>query len=473
MTSNRSPRGPLFSTTTGYSEIDELNRILLVERELVLKTQENYRNLKQNFVELSKENEQLRAKIEAIERENFENEDVRDNFATLQQKSAQIIKNMQLDNEEREARYEQFRVEVLEELQCVYRKEIASQNSEIAKLRNDRNELVKENDELLEKISDFHSEIENLKRKEKQREAEIREEYDKKMMEMIKNESKVSPTFLKFSEVIDDLREQLNKKEASHLARCQQLGETLIERNKDIENLKRNENSLKIEIIGLKQKIEEAERKGNEDKLKEKEIEIAQANRKLEANLKERINLEAQIRESERSWEKRMEDAQEAFAVQISKIESICIKKDERIRELESAVDGLDDLQKLIEKTENSRRIEQENRERLEKELKNLYGKLDAVNEEKETFMAGIRLERNILEQSVVELKKQLETTPETVAEVTKLRTALRESENKRFNDKERYQTLLSEMKVALKSIEKQQRNTQNKLRETLAAKLL
>uniref|UniRef100_A0A8R1ERV4 Uncharacterized protein n=2 Tax=Caenorhabditis japonica TaxID=281687 RepID=A0A8R1ERV4_CAEJA len=39
----------------GYSEIDELNRILMVERELVLKTQENYRILKEKYLDLSAE----------------------------------------------------------------------------------------------------------------------------------------------------------------------------------------------------------------------------------------------------------------------------------------------------------------------------------------------------------------------------------------------------------------------------------
>lgn len=116
-----------------YSEIEELNRILTVscfhfsvstlahfqvERELVLKTQENYRTLKEKYLELSRENDLLKKEQEKL----LEGAESRGKLQELEARSDELIRNMRQANEEREVRYEKFKVETIEELQNVYRK---------------------------------------------------------------------------------------------------------------------------------------------------------------------------------------------------------------------------------------------------------------------------------------------------------------------------------------------------------------
>ncbi|CAP35903.2 Protein CBG18454 [Caenorhabditis briggsae] len=81
-----------------YSEIDELNRILTVERELVLKTQENYRILKEKFLEISRENENLKIDRKKL----LEGEESREKLQELETRSDELIKKMKQSNEERE-----------------------------------------------------------------------------------------------------------------------------------------------------------------------------------------------------------------------------------------------------------------------------------------------------------------------------------------------------------------------------------
>ncbi|CAD6191731.1 unnamed protein product [Caenorhabditis auriculariae] len=114
--------GILFSTSTGHSEIDELNRILTVERELVLKTQENYRSLKGKYLELSEENELLKKELAILRQDYSEQGSFKENFVSLEAKSRHLIKQMAADNEAREMRYEKFRTDTLSELQKVFRK---------------------------------------------------------------------------------------------------------------------------------------------------------------------------------------------------------------------------------------------------------------------------------------------------------------------------------------------------------------
>ncbi|CAI5441557.1 unnamed protein product [Caenorhabditis angaria] len=168
----------------------------------------------------------------------------------------------------------------------------------------------------------------------------------------------------------------------------------------------------------------------------------------------------------EREYEKRLENNEEKFAKQIVDFERICRKKDEEIEGLHNQLERFEGIQIALEQSEKNQLIDQEHRERLEIEVKMLYKKMDELGEEKTQYCAKLKNERDSLEQSVTHLKKQLETTPDSLAEVTKLRKTLKDMERKSAKEKEKYQRALSEMKTALTIIEKQQRSTQNKIRE-------
>lgn len=72
--------------------------------------------------------------------------------------------------------------------------ELQDQNNQIDKLRIDRQELVKENDQLLEEIAEMSTKMDDYKRKEKAKEVEMRMKYDQKLKDIVmNNEKRVSP----------------------------------------------------------------------------------------------------------------------------------------------------------------------------------------------------------------------------------------------------------------------------------------
>ncbi|CAI5441558.1 unnamed protein product [Caenorhabditis angaria] len=262
------PSGPIFSSTTGNDQIDELNRILMVERELVIKTQENYRNLKKQYLDLSKEYDQLRFSNSPRGRENIQQ---------LEEKSEQILRNMQKDCEDREIRNERFKVETLEELQNVFRKELFEQNGQIEKLRNDRNDLVKENDELLTEIMDLKTEIDDMKRREKSKEAEMRKHFDEKLKTILdETQNKVSPRLEHYNNVISQLQEQIHSLESKILEKTQEFGKCIEDKNLKLETNRKTENELKTRIYDLEFEIERLKA----EKIERKNIEQSEDSQK-------------------------------------------------------------------------------------------------------------------------------------------------------------------------------------------------
>ncbi|CAL2031101.1 unnamed protein product [Caenorhabditis brenneri] len=65
-------------------------------------------------------------------------------------------------------------------------------------------------------------------------------------------------------------------------------------------------------------------------------------------------------------------------------------------------------------------------------------------------------------------MKKKLEATPEAPENVEKLRKELRDTERKRQSEKEKHQIVTSELKTALKRLEKNYRDAVIKLQGSI-----
>ncbi|CAP35896.1 Protein CBG18445 [Caenorhabditis briggsae] len=449
-----------------YSEIDELNRILTVERELVLKTQENYRILKEKFLEISRENENLKIDRKKL----LEGEESREKLQELETRSDELIKKMKQSNEEREVRYEKFKVDTIEELQNVYRKELQDQNQQIEKLREDRRDLIKENDELLEKIVGLNTEIDDFKRKEKGKEVDMRMKFDQKLRELVlSNDKRTSPRFEHMEQLIENLHLEIQRKEEIILEKNREYSTEISEKNLEIEELKRSENSLKFQIQHLDSTILNLNhqiQKINSESDQTSEINILKL--KNDQFMKENLELELKFRHDEREFSRKLGQLELQFSVRISEFEKLCEQKDMEIEDLKSHLETSEKVQESLKMYERNLQIEEEHRERLEMEVKSLYEKLQKSGEEKEEFEKNLKLERDKLEISLVSMKKKLEMTPEAPENVEKLRKELRESERRRQSEKEKYQKIILELKDALKRLEKNYREAVGRLQETI-----
>uniref|UniRef100_A0A8R1E483 Uncharacterized protein n=1 Tax=Caenorhabditis japonica TaxID=281687 RepID=A0A8R1E483_CAEJA len=372
-------------------------------------------------------------------------------------------------------RYEQFKVEKIEELQNVYRKELQDQNSHIEKLRQDRLDLIKENDHLLEKIANFDTEIDDLRRKEKAKEVELRVKFDKKLKEILMDtEKKVSPRLENFQQTLEHLYEEIRRKEESILEKSKEFSAKISEKNTEIERLKTTNNDFQCKVQELEAQISslnlQLHRNTAENELK---LELDGLKLRNEILFGERMELEVKMRQEQRESARILSDFEEKFSVKISEFEKLCEQKDEHIQELNTQLEKCEKLREELENSERNRQIEDEHRERLELEVKDLYGKLQKAGEERQTSENSLKMERDRLEVNLVTLKKQLESTPESPQNVEKLRKELRESERKRVSEKEKHQNIIQEFTSALKIIEKRQRVTQEKIREKMATSLL
>ncbi|CCD72894.1 Cilia- and flagella-associated protein 157 [Caenorhabditis elegans] len=449
-----------------YSEVDELNRILMVERELVLKTQENYRILKEKFLSLSKEHEHLRKEQEKW----AEGAESREKLQELEGRSDELIKIMRQANQEREVRYEKFKVDTIEELQNVYRKELQDQNNQIDKLRIDRQELVKENDQLLEEIAEMSTKMDDYKRKEKAKEVEMRMKYDQKLKDIVMNkEKRVSPRFEHLEHKIEDLHAEIQKKEELILLKSRQFASEISLKNGEIEDLKRSEAYAKSQISQLEDTVKSLklhiEKIASEN---DQTVVVETLRLKNEELLKENLNLEMKQRQEQLDFARQLADSEETFSVRISEFEKLCEQKDLKIEDLHSQLEKCDRLQESLEKADRSRQIEEEHRERLELEVKSLYEKLQKSAEDRQKVETTLKLDRDRLEVSLVTMKKKLESTPEAPENVEKLRKELRDSEKRRLSEKEKHQAITSELKSALKRLERSYRDAVIKLQEKI-----
>ncbi|KIH44780.1 hypothetical protein ANCDUO_25192, partial [Ancylostoma duodenale] len=112
-----------------YVHLEELNRALEVERELVVKAHENYRNLKKKFIELKEENHSLqndldtklsaqRGHMESLEREKdkliTENDELREQITRIEEELKVKKKEMKLKEEQMKRSFSDQIEELLE-----------------------------------------------------------------------------------------------------------------------------------------------------------------------------------------------------------------------------------------------------------------------------------------------------------------------------------------------------------------------
>ncbi|CAD6191729.1 unnamed protein product [Caenorhabditis auriculariae] len=251
--------------------------------------------------------------------------------------------------------------------------------------------------------------VSDLKRKEKSREEAIRMDYDGKLQEILEKEekSKESRTAANHGDLAA-MRDEMSRLEERLLTANRDKTAAIVERNAKIDAAAIANVELRQQVAELNAKLDAVNGELSIFKSHEsqKEAEVTELHRKISSLMTEKIDLEADHRRKERSWEVRMGQK--------------------------------------------------------------LYQKIEKLNEEKEAQISNIKMERDRLECSVAELKKKLEVTPETVAEAQKLRNQLQNSEKRQREAKEKYHSALGEMQAALRMVEKQQKNTQIKIQQSI-----
>uniref|UniRef100_A0A0K0DIP3 Mitotic spindle assembly checkpoint protein MAD1 n=1 Tax=Angiostrongylus cantonensis TaxID=6313 RepID=A0A0K0DIP3_ANGCA len=352
-------------------QINELSHALEIERDLVLKTQENYMKLKKKFLQLSEESQSWQLEMET---------------------------------------------------------KLAAQTRQIELLEREKGLLKEENQRIFDESIELKSKIDDISRQAKAKEVELRRSFNNQVEELLQHTSKPD------NEQNAVKYEELWKKELRESGgRVQEL----LSEVKTIQSLRLEEvHSLKEELRTERLKCVELQAT-----LQRQAAELESA--KSLANIRQSKSIALRS-----DMNRRLKEAMEKEVAWLSKEEDF--RKTLKLRTT-SFENKLADLERVSEEKTNSLTLALEQKEKASSAL-----------------VEQLERERNELEMSVAELRKNLASGPSNSDELKCLRKVVEEKEKQLTSVTRRYRRLVRQVETSLAHLEKQQRETSNKLEQSI-----
>ncbi|GMR37162.1 hypothetical protein PMAYCL1PPCAC_07357, partial [Pristionchus mayeri] len=453
-----SPRTP--------SEVEELNRILEVERQLVLRTQENYRMLKERSVQLNGENKELRKRVERLSRECDDLRGRRREEEEIEKKSREVIRQFDEDFHSREERLARQEVDTVAEIQRVFRKELTEREEELEKERRWREEAEEEGERMEE-------EMKRMREDERRRDKERREErsrLERQIENVLREQENPAASgreqIKHYESLLEHHRTLILELEDKVMKLTQESSSSENEyreeiREKEYRIREEREEKVKAEAVAARISTEYSQIK---EKLARKEEKIESLERKINELIVAKSALEMEILDRERKELEEKDHQKVHFESRLASLEANFHRRNEEYNELSESLSELEDLRRSLalseEKTkELEKEKEKRERKRREESEESRRGRVRMENE-----VERARVERDAAEKKCVELKKRLESDPETVEEVTRLKKKVREAEAELQGTREHYRDLLKRLKTSLRNLEIRHQRAQEKL---------
>ncbi|KAJ1361348.1 hypothetical protein KIN20_020565 [Parelaphostrongylus tenuis] len=391
-------------------QINELSHALEIERDLVLKTQENYKKLKMKFLELSEESQSLKLEMET---------------------------------------------------------RLLAQSRQIEILEREKDGLKEDNQRLYKESVELKSEIDEILRASKTKENELRRAFNSQIEELLQHTSKAE----------DDERavafEELWRKE---LLQSEGRVQELLAEIKTIQHQRYEEiHSLEEELRKERQKCIELEttlRRQTADL--ESVRSLANIRQIKSIDLRSDINHRLkEAMEKEVAWLSKEEDFRKTLTLKTASFEKK-VADLERITEEKTNFFGLRrNFEELRDRgastiAEVFARNNDEEKARLEGKVKSLTSTLEHKEKASCALVEQLERERNVLEMTVAELKKKPMCDPSNSDELQCLRKVVEEKEKQLTSVTRRYRQLVRQVETSLSHLEKQQRETSNKLEQTI-----
>ncbi|VDM64493.1 unnamed protein product [Angiostrongylus costaricensis] len=352
-------------------QINELSHALEIERDLVLKTQENYMNLKKKFLELYEESQSWKLGMET---------------------------------------------------------KLAAQTRQIELLEREKELLKEENQRMYGESIELKSKIDDISRQGKAKEVELRRTFNNQVEELLQHTSKSDndQSAVKY--------EELWKKE---LLESEGRVQELLSEVRTIQSLRHEEvHSLQEELRKERLKCVELQ-----TTLQRQAAELESAKSLATIRQNKSIALCSDIN-------RRLKEAMVKEVAWLSKEEDF--RKTLKLRTT-SFENKLADLERVSEEKTNSLTLVLEQKEKASSAL-----------------VERLERERNELEMSVAELKKNLASDPSNSNELQCLRKVVEEKEKQLTSVTRRYRRLVRQVETSLVHLEKHQRETWNKLEQSI-----
>ncbi|KIH62204.1 hypothetical protein ANCDUO_07514 [Ancylostoma duodenale] len=394
-----------------YVHLEELNRALEVERELVVKAHENYRNLKKKFIELKEENHSLQNDLDT----------------------------------------EAFKILIIQKL--------SAQNHHMESLERERDKLVTENDELREEISRLEEELKVKKKEMKLKEEQMKNSFSDQIEELLEH------TTTKEADIFAEEKEEFRRAHLlNHDDRVHELLDEIrrvqAARDEEVESLRdelNRERQMRIELATTAQS--ELNRRLKENM--EKEVEFMTK----EENFRKTLLLRTT------SFERKVDEFQKIVAEKDELIAGM--RRD--LESMQNSEVAESSLQNKLEPDATEKNPfsqpdqKDEANQTLIEDLKRERNSLEITVAElkSDTHLKFFWL--NIFPVSdLLHFRKKLDISPETVQEVKRLEKLLKEKEEELSSMRRQYRQLMRKVEHSLVHLEKQHMKTKRKLEENI-----
>ncbi|EYB96226.1 hypothetical protein Y032_0152g2871 [Ancylostoma ceylanicum] len=389
-----------------YLHLEELNRALELERELVVKAHENYRNLKKKFIELKEENNSLQNDLD---------------------------------------------------------KKLSAQSHQMESLSQEKDKLSIENEDLREEVSRLKEDLKAKGKEMKLKEEQMKKSFSEQIEELLEH------TTIKEADAFAGEKEEFRRAHLlNHDDRVHELlGEirrVQAARDEEVESLRdelNKERQMRIELGTTAQRIR-ADLELARSLATNKQSESLALRCELNRRLKENMEKEVEWMTKEENFRKTLLLRTTSFERKVDEFQKIVAEKDEFIAVMRRDMDA---MQKSSEDAESSCQNKLGSDATSEK---NPSSELEQKYDANQTLIEELKRERNSLEITVAELKKKLEISPATEQEVKRLKDLLAEKEEQLSSLRRQYRQLMRKVEHSLVHLEKQHMKTKRKLEENL-----
>ncbi|CAJ0566460.1 unnamed protein product, partial [Mesorhabditis spiculigera] len=414
----------------------DLGQILEAERELVLKTQDNYRQLKQKFVELQERLHDVTQQNEVLLARQSNTEKLQQNFHILEQQSRALIQQASKITKDM-IRYLLFRSTTLSELRESFKLELVEYERRLEEVDDQRQMLQAKNlkleDMLREQRVESRKATEEWHDKERRLHAYFEEETAKSIAKLqTERAAKTSEA----SEHAEQYREEIRGLERSVSVVYRESMSARKMRQRFTGYKQHSQRQIACFIVKLR------------------------SSRKLNEVLLEGLQREASWKQDETRLlndfehsKKNMRQIYDKLEAEYTIMESRASDEAKPSRSVEAATDIEETAHLKKEATKRHENLEQKlemERKRHKEELASSVARLEAETKSKQQ-----------LEDTIVTLKKKLTINPEAEKQLNYAAAQLLAKEEELKKTRAHYKELLKRMKVSLLNIERKYKKTQ------------
>uniref|UniRef100_A0AC35F369 Uncharacterized protein n=1 Tax=Panagrolaimus sp. PS1159 TaxID=55785 RepID=A0AC35F369_9BILA len=422
-----------------------MTKIVVREKKLLEEARENYKLLKERFVLLQAENEQLKNGFEKnIEIVREERETLLTEIDEAKDFITNIITQVEFEQEKRDEMFNEFKTTTVADLQNVYQEQLEQLTAELTEFDVLTNQNSAENEKLSKQCTNLMKQLTVLENEGRTRENSMKEKYEMQIAELSRKLRENHKGDEKIGHLNNEL--QLNRIEMAAL-------------KDDIAKLKKDKTIFmeqkEAELRKIRDELFTVTREKMDSEIAKKSCELGiQRERNLRNEIskleKDKMELYSQIRNKDFTKESEITEATAHMEAQIQSLEKKLTDMMLTVRNLQKEKESLQKFesenQNLKEKLKNECQI-------FEQKIHEMDYKILQQKRETEEKLRQLEFERDHAEKRANDVITKSKASI-YLSQIEKLKEDLQNKDDEIVNIKSHYRSLLSKMKRAVEKVE-------------------